>query len=170
VGVRPAKGGTQGTFAKAAYSSSSGDQEKSQTLANSTYPEYVAIQGRRRAAGEEAVQREYNKRELREQDKRQKQRRKERDEEDKAKKAKEDAADKASAKAEEDRANAKAEERLRADMQEATGIHGQNERKGKDEQRREREKMMDASESEEKTEHEVIEWPAVSTLPPLLLL
>jgi hypothetical protein len=62
------------------------------------------------APGEEAVQREYNKKELREQDKRQKQRRKERDEEDKAKKAEEDAADIANAKAEEDRANAEAEE------------------------------------------------------------
>ena len=35
-----------------------------------------------------------------------------------------------------------------------------------DEQRRERERMMDASESEENTEHEVVEWPAVSTMIP----
>ena len=126
---------------------------------NSTYPEYVAIQERRRAAGEETVQREYNKKELREQDKR----RKKRDEEDKDKKAREDAAEAEEDLAEVDRANAEAEEQLKADTQMAEGIHGQNERRGKDEQRRERERMRDASESEE---HEVVEWPAVSTMIP----
>ena len=122
-----------------------GDQVKSQIMANSTYPEYVAIQERRRAAGEETVQREYSKKELREQDKR----RKKRDEEDKDKKAREDAAEAEEDLAEEERANAEAEEQLKADTQMAEGIHGQNERRGKDEQRRERERMMDASESEE---------------------
>ena len=66
-----------------------GDREKSLIMANSTYPEYAAIQDRRRAAGEKAVQREYTKKELRER----KQREKERDEEDKDKKAEEDKAE-----------------------------------------------------------------------------
>ena len=114
-----------------------GDKERSLNLASCKYPEYVAIQGKRKEAGEAPVQREVSKSEQKEEQRWQR----ERVAKEKADWDAEMAADKAKAQATEIEEAAKAEEKKRLAVEAAAGQHGRNEKKGQEEQRQERERL-----------------------------
>jgi hypothetical protein len=114
-----------------------GDKERSLNLASCSYPEYVAIQGKRKEAGEAPVQREVSKSEQREEQRWQR----ERVAREKDDWAAEIAADKAKAQAMEVEEAAKAEVEKRLAVEAAAGQHGRNEKKGREEQKQERERL-----------------------------